>query len=791
MKIRIRRNRRSDPRNTVGIRPLAFFCGVFLFCALLCVSLPRAASVGVCLAAAVLFSVCLIRSFRSSTASLLLVVCSAALLGTVFGFFRAELYARAASALEESFGGTAAEMTAVVEEKVYAGDYRSLYRVRIRGIGGTDAGKGKAAEAEFGSRCALEEGDLFSAVVTAEKYFDASDPGSDASAVSEKWYAYSGDTLLHLTVSDATCRYLGREGGIAAFFSGLRGRTVTRISSVYGKSGSAGLIAALLTGERDGLPPTVTRDFRLLGISHALALSGFHLSVLASAVYFLLKLFGAGKNASAAAASVFVLLFCFFTGFPPSVVRAAGMFLIAAAGTLLRKKSDPATSLLFASSVITAVDPGTLTDVGFLLSVSATLGIVTLGLWVKGRIDEATENRPVFFSALVSEFSLPVILTFSASLFTLPVIFFTYSSVSLVSAAANLLIVPLIGGVMISAIPSLLLASVPAVGPALAFLTDALGSALLGAASSAAAGSAGSVVSLDRAFVPWIFALTAAAVLLIFLFARRPLPAVISAAAVFPVLFSLCAVISSFRSVGPELVYTGSGTNDMITVISDRKAAVIDVSDGSARAALDAAERAQLLSGSGAIDSWVLTHFHPKNAAALSAVLGDYFVRRLYVPDDLGETESAALEAVAAEAGCGVYRYRPYEPAAIGEVCVLMSPERDTIERSAHPVIAFELSVGERKILYGGGSAPGRGFFADRLPYADTVIIGKHSPVTKEEYSLADGKKAETVIFGSAADQKYCVSFPPTAQRPIDDGENGTAEFRIGLTGHGVRMQNG
>ena len=93
------------------------------------------------------------------------------------------------------------------------------------------------------------------------------------------------------------------------------------------------------------------------------------------------------------------------------------------------------------------------------------------------------------------------------------------------------------------------------------------------------------------------------------------------------------------------------------------------------------------------------------------------------------------------------------------------------------------LTVGGEKLLYAGASAPGRAFFSERLPDAGTVIIGRHGPAAKEEYSLSHGRKTKTVIFGAAEDEAYCTWLPILAQKQSGKGENHTAEFRLEFPG--------
>src|SRR5262249_9312648 len=88
---------------------------------------------------------------------------------------------------------------------------------------------------------------------------------------------------------------------------------------------SAALFAGLLLGERGDLPREIDDAFRRAGVYHVLAVSGFNVAILASAVFVALTFVGVGRRVTAVVAMAVVVGFAFVVGAQPSVVRATIM----------------------------------------------------------------------------------------------------------------------------------------------------------------------------------------------------------------------------------------------------------------------------------------------------------------------------------------------------------------------------------------------------------------------------------------------------------------------------------
>ena len=251
----------------------------------------------------------------------------------------------------------------------------------------------------------------------------------------------------------------------------LRRRLADRLIAGAGPE-RGGVLAALVLGSAVApVPLAVAEAFRAAGLSHALAASGFHLSVLLGAVRPLAQRLPRGPRLSllGLALGLFVLL----AGPQPSVLRAvlmAGLALLALEGG---RRGRPLALLLLSALVLLLVQPRWLVSVGFQLSVVATAALVVsagpLERWLLGCLP------PPGRCWLAPALAVPL----AACLWTLPLQLLHFGVVPSYALLANLLAAPLLTpltlGAMGLALLSLLLPPLTALLlPPLAWLAGLL-----------------------------------------------------------------------------------------------------------------------------------------------------------------------------------------------------------------------------------------------------------------------------------------------------------------------------
>ena len=140
---------------------------------------------------------------------------------------------------------------------------------------------------------------------------------------------------------------------------------------------SGGLLSALLIGEQSYLEPGLKSQFKMIGVSHILALSGMHMAIICLGLGKMLDTLGVKRKLRCTIVIIFTLLYMAFTGFSSSVTRAGIMLILSSLLYILSRSHDSVTSLFISVSIIVLIEPYSIFDVSLWLSAFATLGVIT------------------------------------------------------------------------------------------------------------------------------------------------------------------------------------------------------------------------------------------------------------------------------------------------------------------------------------------------------------------------------------------------------------------------------
>ncbi len=193
-----------------------------------------------------------------------------------------------------------------------------------------------------------------------------------------------------------------------------------------------GIARALLLGEGNAVDPELNDAIRCSGVSHVLAVSGMHVTVLAGAFVWLLRavwlrsplaLWVEARRAGAALGAILAPLVAAFAGGAPSAWRAALMgtlsYGLVALGHRPNMLAVCAASTLFGM----LMEPRDALHPGFVLSVLATSALLTLtdaGVGLRARV---TESARVWLA-------------------TAPFLVVAFGTLQVVSVAANVVLAP-------------------------------------------------------------------------------------------------------------------------------------------------------------------------------------------------------------------------------------------------------------------------------------------------------------------------------------------------------------
>jgi competence protein ComEC len=217
---------------------------------------------------------------------------------------------------------------------------------------------------------------------------------------------------------------------------------------------SAAIMKALVIGDRHGIDKPLREAFNKSGMGHLLAISGLHVGIVASFFFLVFSSFFSlsrtfldhawvGKG-SALLCIIPVTVYGLLAGMSPSTQRAVLMINVFLMTFLIKREQDSINTLAIAALVILIVHPPALFSISFQLSFTAVFAIIYgfSSLW--GNQTKMDTNNLV--RKKLSGF-------FFASLFailgSLPLVMYYFNQVSLVGLAANFILVPLIGFIVV------------------------------------------------------------------------------------------------------------------------------------------------------------------------------------------------------------------------------------------------------------------------------------------------------------------------------------------------------
>ncbi|MBQ9968040.1 MAG: DNA internalization-related competence protein ComEC/Rec2 [Oscillospiraceae bacterium] len=472
---------------------------------------------------------------------------------------------------------------------------------------------------------------------------------------------YGGADLLKADVGDlVTCRVTvktktddrgSRASGTVAVFYGKGGLSIEpgtmtlpqrlrtwlqgRIDLLY-KGQTRALVKALLTGDRSDLSYKIYNALSVAGLSHAVAVSGMHVSIL---VGMLALLFGKSSRLTAVLGIPIIVSFALMTGASPSVCRAAVMQILLLLAPLVRRERDDITSLAAAAFVLLAQDPWCIASVSFQLSFAAVAGLMLFSSTIQKKLLLLLKG-PKWIRRFVAS---GVAATLSATLITLPLTMFYFGMVSIVGLPVNLLTLWAVELVFVWGLISCLIGSL---GTCVAFAVDILSRYILQIA----------VLVSKRPFsaayvqnIPLMLCAVAGYLLAVVASLRKSIPVRWCACAVL-VLY-LVGILSSHISFLRDpwhMAMLDVGQGQCVVLRIGDLTAMIDCGGSDAEDAGEYAARFLHSAGIRKIDALILTHYDDDHAGGAVQLMDRVQVDTVFLPAIGADCEIGTLIAEAA-----------------------------------------------------------------------------------------------------------------------------------------------
>ena len=419
-------------------------------------------------------------------------------------------------------------------------------------------------------------------------------------------------------------------GSTLLFFAKLR-KELSGNASVMLPGKEASLVRAMLLGDRGGISPEVDDSFRQSGITHLLVVSGLHMSMVSGIILGFLSLLRLPRRVKNPLAILATIVFMLLSGLSVSVLRSGIMMIIFLAADLFGREPDALNSLGIAIFAMCVVNPLIGGDIGYLLSVFATMGIIVLSAPLQKFFLRPFRRFPRFsgkINGIASGFAAGI----SASLFILPLQVYLFGNISLMGPFATVLLSLPCTAMMYMAVLSLLLFSVPGLqllAEPFAYLCGMLCRLILNLADWL---SQWTVFSLNTgstyALLPLCGALCLTAVLIL----RRPerLTKILA-----PVLTAMMVILSvalyAVKYDGSVVVAVpDQGEDSCVVVTRDAEAAVLSLG-GYNTSAADSILRDRNIRTVSSVFIW---DDQPQETEALMNLLKRYPVGCIYLPQE-------------------------------------------------------------------------------------------------------------------------------------------------------------
>jgi len=512
--------------------------------------------------------------------------------------------------------------------------------------------------------------------------------------------------------------------------------------------------AALALGYKESLPSSLKLDFRRTGLSHILAVSGFHLSVIVMFLEIILKRLSLKKRCVIIIA--FSLFYMVLTGMSPSVCRSAIMMTMYCIARIIGAENDSVTSLMISMFVILLVSPYAVFDAGLWLSCLATLGIVTvIPAFDLSRLDKKHSDKMIvgILKKTLKFLIITTLLNITAQLFTLPVVFITYGGISIVSIIAGFVAIPLSELALILSLLVAIFSFAPFVATSIAFFARFVLKAFISFVG-AMSDINDAYISISQPYTKIIITVGVVLTALIIVFRIADKRLVIVVGLLMAASFGTCSLIYGLVYKGNcDVIYRYDSNGESVVFSAHENVIAIDISTGGYSHLLAAASGAEELYGE-EIDHLVLTHLHSNHISSINRLSKNIKIRNILLPTAETENDATVIRSLTKLLGDEInicFYNRCSESSLDIEDYSVILPRYIMIDRSTHPIIALEIRNGTHEIAYVGAASneSENEHLRELFALSEVVILGNHGPKHKGPLDISY-IAADFVIVGKA-----------------------------------------
>lgn len=250
-------------------------------------------------------------------------------------------------------------------------------------------------------------------------------------------------------------------------------QSLVKIINRYLPEPEAGLANAILFGYRRTVLRSDMDVFARVGLSHMIAISGSHITILSAMIINFFLFIGLSRRRALQSVFLFLFIYPLITGLSASAVRSAIMGALAFLAVYYQRLSSFIKALIFSAALMLAFNRQLLaSDIGFQLSFLAILGIIYLypigeektRLWLNRR--KMSRGVYNFWKVIFDTVNLTIV----SQIVILPIALINFKQLSIIAPLANILVLWTFPPLLAALIIALALASFFPFGGTLFFL---------------------------------------------------------------------------------------------------------------------------------------------------------------------------------------------------------------------------------------------------------------------------------------------------------------------------------
>ncbi len=226
----------------------------------------------------------------------------------------------------------------------------------------------------------------------------------------------------------------------------------------------AAILLAMIIGDTTGLTDEIRDTFMASGTTHILSISGSHLGLIAVFIFFFMWLligllperlllritmYTTPTKIAAATTIVPVIFYTLISGAQAATVRSMIMILVYILAVLVDRGNDILNSLALSCLIILLIDPLSIHDISFQLTMVSVL-FIALAIEVrKWMTSEGRGDGEGFINSVKGKIFTYLFITVAVSLGTAPIVAYYFRQVAWVGLFANSIVVPFAGLVIV------------------------------------------------------------------------------------------------------------------------------------------------------------------------------------------------------------------------------------------------------------------------------------------------------------------------------------------------------